>query len=104
MLYIKEINQRLHQNALAYGIDRRRGFAPEGPALLQSQVVCGICGNRMIYWRNKGLIQGCRCDDRNQWLYLPPSHSLTMKQKTKKTFDHRPLDKKSLETIAGGAV
>jgi hypothetical protein len=38
---------------------------------------------------------------RNQWLYFPPSRSLHIQQKNKKTADHRPLDKKSLETTAG---
>jgi len=29
------------------------------------------------------------CDDRNQWLYFPPSRSLHIQQKNKKTVDHR---------------
>jgi DNA invertase Pin-like site-specific DNA recombinase len=43
----EEIQQRLRNNAQAYGIDRRHGPPREGPALLQGRVVCGICGNRM---------------------------------------------------------
>jgi hypothetical protein len=43
----EEIDQRLRQNTMAYGIDRSHGPARKGPALLQGRVVCGICGNRM---------------------------------------------------------
>ena len=64
----------------------------------------GVSEPTVINWRKKGLIQGRRCDDRNQWLYFPPSRSLHIQLKNKKTVDHRPLDKKSLETTAGGAV
>ena len=43
----EQIDEKLHQNAMAYGIDRRHGPAREGPALLQGRAVCGVCGNRM---------------------------------------------------------
>ena len=39
--------QRLRENALANGHDRRRSPAREGPALLQGLAVCGRCGSRM---------------------------------------------------------
>jgi DNA invertase Pin-like site-specific DNA recombinase len=39
--------QRLRESAQAYGQDRRRSPAGEGPALLQGLVVCGRCGQRM---------------------------------------------------------
>ena len=43
-----EPNQRrLHQGAQARGADRRRSPAREGPALLQSLLVCGRGGKRM---------------------------------------------------------
>ena len=51
----ERIEQRIRQNALAYGIDRRHGPPREGPALLQGRVVCGICGNRMtVHYRCRG--------------------------------------------------
>lgn len=39
--------QRLADNARAYGIQRRSGPVREGPALLQGRVLCGLCGERM---------------------------------------------------------
>lgn len=52
----EDIDQRLRQNALAYGIDRRHGPVREGPALMQGRVVCGICGNRMsVHYHRRGL-------------------------------------------------
>jgi DNA invertase Pin-like site-specific DNA recombinase/DNA-binding transcriptional regulator YiaG len=39
--------QRLRENALAHGSDRRRSPPREGPALLQGLAICGICGLRM---------------------------------------------------------
>jgi DNA invertase Pin-like site-specific DNA recombinase len=39
--------QGLRENALARGVDRRKGPAGEGPALLQGLVLCGLCGQRM---------------------------------------------------------
>ncbi len=39
--------RRLHENAQALGMDRRRSPAREGPALLQGLVICGRCGLRM---------------------------------------------------------
>jgi len=64
----------------------------------------GVSEPTVINWRKKGLIQGRRCDDRNQWVYFPPSRALHIHQKNKKTVDHRPSDQKSLETTVGGAV
>jgi DNA invertase Pin-like site-specific DNA recombinase len=53
----EDIDQRLRQNALAYGIDRRHGPVREGPALLQGRVICGICGNRMSVHYHRRLQQ-----------------------------------------------
>ena len=39
--------QRLRDNAAAFGHDRRHGPPREGPALLQGLVVCGRCGRQM---------------------------------------------------------
>jgi DNA invertase Pin-like site-specific DNA recombinase len=39
--------RRLRANDRAYGSDRRRSPAREGPALLQGLVICGRCGGRM---------------------------------------------------------
>jgi DNA invertase Pin-like site-specific DNA recombinase len=39
--------RRLHQSSQAFGAERRKSPAREGPALLQGLVVCGICGARM---------------------------------------------------------
>jgi DNA invertase Pin-like site-specific DNA recombinase len=39
--------QRLRDNAQAYGAERRHSPPREGPALLQGLAVCGICGQRM---------------------------------------------------------
>lgn len=40
--------RRLRQNAQAYGSERPKGPAREGPALLQGLVFCGRCGTRMM--------------------------------------------------------
>ncbi|MDA3971390.1 MAG: recombinase family protein [Desulfobulbaceae bacterium] len=66
----ENIDQKLCQNALAYGIDRHHGPPREGPALLQGRVICGICGNRMsvryhkrkdklapTYWCNRNYME-----------------------------------------------
>ncbi|MBU1344039.1 MAG: recombinase family protein [Proteobacteria bacterium] len=66
----ENIDQKLCQNAQAYGIDRHHGPPREGPALLQGRVICGICGNRMsvryykrknkltpIYWCNRNYME-----------------------------------------------
>ena len=39
--------QRLADNARAFGQHRRSGPVREGPALLQGRVLCGLCGARM---------------------------------------------------------
>ena len=39
--------QRLHNNAQAYGTDRKQSPAREGCALLQGLIICGRCGQRM---------------------------------------------------------
>ena len=39
--------QRLTDNARAFGQHRRSGPVREGPALLQGRVLCGLCGERM---------------------------------------------------------
>ena len=39
--------QRLRDNAAAFGHDRRHGPPREGPALLQGLVMCGRCGRQM---------------------------------------------------------
>ncbi len=66
----EQIDLKLSQNALAYGIDRHHGPAREGPALLQGRVICSICGNRMsvsyhkrgdklapTYWCNRNYME-----------------------------------------------
>lgn len=42
-----ENQERITQNGIAYGVDRRTRTPREGPALLQGIVVCGKCGHRM---------------------------------------------------------
>jgi len=39
--------RRLHENAQAFGLERRKSPPREGPALLQGLAVCGRCGERM---------------------------------------------------------
>jgi len=39
--------KKLKENAYAYGEDRKKSPAREGPALLQGIIVCGKCGRRM---------------------------------------------------------
>lgn len=48
--------QRLQENSRAYGHDRRKSPAREGPSLLQGLVICGKCGQRMTvrYHQSKG--------------------------------------------------
>jgi len=70
----EDIDQRLRQNAQAYGIDRRHGPVREGPALLQGRVVCGICGNRMsvrYHRRSKQLVPDYLCN-RNYMEHAAP--------------------------------
>ena len=43
----KANQERLADNAQAYGIQRRAGPVREGSALLQGRVLCGLCGERM---------------------------------------------------------
>lgn len=43
----KANQERLADNAQAYGIQRRAGPVREGSALLQGRVLCGLCGARM---------------------------------------------------------
>jgi len=53
-----ETNQKtLTANAQAYGTDRPKGPAREGPALLQGLVICGRCGRRMTvrYHQRRGV-------------------------------------------------
>ena len=45
--WFEENVKKLKENSYAYGEDRRRSPAREGPALLQGIIVCGICGRRM---------------------------------------------------------
>ena len=56
--------RRLRENAQAHGVERRKSPPREGPALLQGQVICGICGARMTVHhrdRGKGLEPEYRC-------------------------------------------
>jgi DNA invertase Pin-like site-specific DNA recombinase len=39
--------KRLRDNSLAYGAERKKGPAREGPALLQGLAICAVCGARM---------------------------------------------------------
>lgn len=63
-----EENQRiLHNNALAYGADRRKSPPREGTALLQGLALCGLCGNRMTvrYHERQGhLVPDYLCQQR----------------------------------------
>lgn len=63
-----ESNERqLTKNSQAYGADRRRSPAREGPALLQGLVVCGVCGSRMTlryHKRNNKLVPDYVCQSR----------------------------------------
>ncbi len=43
----KSNQQRLTDNAQAYGMQRHSGPVREGSALLQGRVLCGLCGGRM---------------------------------------------------------
>ena len=43
----KANQERLADNAQAYGMQRRAGPVREGSALLQGRVLCGLCGERM---------------------------------------------------------
>src|SRR6516165_10253875 len=43
----KANQERLANNAQAFGIQRRAGPVREGSALLQGRVLCGLCGERM---------------------------------------------------------
>lgn len=44
--------QRLAQNATAFGKERSTGPVREGPALLQGRVLCGVCGAHMTMQYN----------------------------------------------------
>jgi DNA invertase Pin-like site-specific DNA recombinase len=64
----EENQRRLRQNAQAYGADRRRGPAREGPALLQGLVICGVCGHGMtVHYHQYGtrIVPEYVCQARN---------------------------------------
>jgi len=44
--------QRLAENAMAFGKERSTGPVREGPALLQGRVLCGVCGAHMTMQYN----------------------------------------------------
>ncbi len=61
--------RQLRDNAQACGIDRRRGPAREGPALLQGLVLCGHCGRRMTITyqvRKTGLVPIYYCQRKGE--------------------------------------
>ncbi|MFH2059840.1 MAG: hypothetical protein ABIJ59_13180 [Pseudomonadota bacterium] len=62
----------------------------------QMAIQLGISETTVISWRKKGLLQGRRCNDKNQWLYFPDSK--------KKINGNQCVNKKSLERTVGGAV
>ncbi len=66
----------------------------------------GVCETTVISWRNKGFIQGRRCNDRNQWLHFPPSKTVEfeLKQRVKKFNSHKRVNKKGFAITVGGAV
>jgi len=72
----------------------------------QMGVQFGISETTVINWRKKGLVKGCRCNDRNQWLYFPPSETmeLELKQRVKKFNSHQRVNKKGSTITVGGAV
>ena len=56
--------KRLRDNALAYGAEREKGPAREGPALLQGLAICAVCGERMsirYHHRCGGLVPDYVC-------------------------------------------
>lgn len=63
----EENQRRLAENKLAYGEDRLRRPAGEGPALLQGLAICGRCGERMgvrYHQRRGGLVPDYVCQHR----------------------------------------
>jgi hypothetical protein len=62
----------------------------------QMGIQLGVSETTVISWRKKGLLQGRRCNDKNQWLYFPDSKE--------KINDNQWVNKKSLERTVGGAV
>jgi DNA invertase Pin-like site-specific DNA recombinase len=66
--------KRLRDNALAYGPEREKGPAREGPALLQGLAICAVCGERMsirYHRRCGGLVPDYVCQ-RNRVKHARP--------------------------------
>ncbi|MBU1340583.1 MAG: hypothetical protein KKD66_03005 [Proteobacteria bacterium] len=62
----------------------------------QMGIQLGVSESTVISWRKKGLLQGRRCNDKNQWLYFPDS--------MENINGNQPMNKKSLDRTVGGAV
>jgi hypothetical protein len=40
-----------------------------------------ICESTVKRWRTEGLLQGCKCNERGDWLYHPPEENLAIKDR-----------------------
>ena len=66
----------------------------------------GVSESTVDAWRKKALLQGCKCDDKGQWLFLRPSQNLPTSKRQDRRLRMRP-NFKTIETSAnnaGGAV
>lgn len=71
--------QQLQQSAKALGFQRNAGPAREGPALLQGNIVCGLCGSRMnvrYNVRKNGMIPNYVCVGRGRLFGDPLCQSI----------------------------
>jgi DNA invertase Pin-like site-specific DNA recombinase len=71
--------QQLQQSAKALGFQRNAGPAREGPALLQGNIVCGLCGGRMnvrYNVRKHGMIPNYVCVGRGRLFGDPLCQSI----------------------------
>jgi DNA invertase Pin-like site-specific DNA recombinase len=71
--------QRLQQSSRALSFQRNAGPAREGPALLQGNIVCGLCGSRMnVHYnvRKDGMIPNYVCVGRGRLFGDPLCQSI----------------------------
>ena len=66
---------------------------------------CGVSDTTVKLWHKKGLLHGCKCNDRGDWLYHPPDEKNPIIAKAGiKRLSHHPSNNKIAELTAGGVV
>ena len=62
-------------------------------------------GLAVKYWRAKGILAACRCNDnKNEWLYYPPDHDMNRGKTETEISGLKPSQGRFAGKTAGGAV